>query len=343
MSEGPAFRGAPRPGDGRDRLVAALVGVLLVAFVGLAIAKPWGGPPETAPTAPTAAPSAADGEVPAPSGLGATEPAVPAPSPLPMRSVDEPFTTPTPPPATATWAGLRWRRLAPDDPLGLVRSVVRWHGGYVATGLVESASTFATPLWTSPDGVRWSPVPFATSTSFWPGAAILGMAAVPAGLVAITVQVGSDCPVCAPLDGPVVAWTSPDGRTWRPRPLVAGWAPGPLASGPLIAMGPAGILLASSGPGSHLLVSTDGASWRALPVGTLPPDFALDDLKGTSAGYLAAGRWLGGATGRAATLWSVDGARWSSLPAVLAAPGLPASAGSTVDALVLGPRGAVAS
>src|SRR5664280_1584671 len=114
--------------DRRGRWTAGLVLVLIVVFVGVAIAKPWGSPVEPAPSA---APSQAD-DTPRATALPTTAPEVPSagPSakvvPLPVA-----FTTPLPP-ASATWTGLRWRRLAPDDPLTLVASVVNQPGGFIA-------------------------------------------------------------------------------------------------------------------------------------------------------------------------------------------------------------------
>src|SRR5664280_2627521 len=129
--------------DRRGGRTAGLVLVLIVAFIGVAITKPWGSPVAPAPFVP---PSRADVTPPA-APLPTTAPEVPSagPSakvgPLPVA-----FTTPTRP-ASATWIGLHWRRLAPDDPLSLVTSVVQWRRGYVAVGWQAEAPL--TPVWTS--------------------------------------------------------------------------------------------------------------------------------------------------------------------------------------------------
>lgn len=347
MSESQSFRGTPRAGGARDRRVAGLVAGLLVVFLGLAIAKPWG-VPAVPPATPGPSPAAA--RVPAASILTtgpagpSTGPAVPSPAatatprPLPVG-----FTTPAPPPATATWTGLRWRRLAPDDPLTLVTSVLRWRGGYVATGWVDPLDALATALWTSRDGARWEHLPSGTGTTLWPGAVVLGLVEVPSGLVAVTEQAGDDCPVCAPVVPPIVSWTSADGRTWTPHALPADWLAAPTGSALRVAGGPAGILVASGGPAAHVATSADGALWRYLPADALPSTFILNDLQGTTEGYVAAGRWLGDTGGQAASLWSPDGRGWSRTPALLpTSPNLAPGAGSTVDTLIAARDGLIA-
>src|SRR5450759_4106092 len=130
------------PGDLRRRRAAGLVVVLVVAFMGVAIAKPWGSPVESSPTPGplgTAGPSVSQSTA----AIGTAVPA--ATTRPPVGPSADAFTTPQPPPETATWRGIRWRRLASDDPLSLVRSVLRWRGGFIAVGW--DAST--TPIWTS--------------------------------------------------------------------------------------------------------------------------------------------------------------------------------------------------
>jgi hypothetical protein len=77
--------------------------------------------------------------------------------------------------------------LTSDDPLTLVRSVLRWRGGFIAVGWDGSS----TPVWTSRDGAHWEPVPFNTSTTFWPGLLIVDVAEVRTGLVALTLLAGA--------------------------------------------------------------------------------------------------------------------------------------------------------
>ena len=115
------------------------------------------------------------------------------------------------------WRAIHWTRLAPDNPLRLVRSVLRWRGGYIAVGWSTSDGVTTTPVWTSRDGGTWMPVPFDMPTTFWPGLLVVGVAEVPTGLVALTLlegpnQCGGACPTYSPAL-PLMAWTSVDGRS----------------------------------------------------------------------------------------------------------------------------------
>src|SRR5450759_3538821 len=167
-------------GDARGRRTAGLVLVLIVVFIGVAIAKPWGSPPASAPV-PLASLGTGAASVP-PSSPTATGTAVPTPAaPTPAVATTDVFGIAVPPPATATWSAIRWRRLAPDDRLRLVRSVLGWRGGFIAVGSLASGGATTTPVWTSRDGSLWMPV-----LNFWPGLLVIGVAEVPSGLVALT-------------------------------------------------------------------------------------------------------------------------------------------------------------
>lgn len=321
--------------------------VLLVVGVGVAIAKPWGGPAEPAPpsglpqavvASPTSSPPTIAPQM--PSAAPQTPSAAPPASVGPLFDA---FTT-LPPPASATWTGLTWRRLAPDDPLSLVTSVVRWRGGYIAHGW-DGTGFPRTPVWTSTDGARWDPVPFNTSSTFWPGTLVLAVAEVPGGLVALT-ETAKDCggASCSlVLVPPVVPWTSPDGREWTPHAPID-WLTNMTDFPPLVAAGPAGLVAASSGPSAHVATSADGIDWQSVPAGTLPATFWLDDLKGTGTGYVAVGREMTSATHPdAASLWSADGRHWSRTPTLLpTSPGSGSGVAAAVMSLVVGRDGVVA-
>jgi hypothetical protein len=344
VSQDRSFHGSSRIDGERDRQVAAIVTALVVTFVLLALAKPWGW--AVAPTpAPARSPAAA--MLPAAS-IPTTAPDVPSAAlPGTLDSLaSAPFTMPAPPPASASWTALRWRRLAPDDPLDLVRSVLRWNGGFIALGWDEAA-TPPTPVWTSTDGVRWEPVPFDTSTTFWPGTVVLGVGAVPSGLVVLT-EAANDCsgsPCTLRYVPPVISWTSSDGRAWTPHVVVPeGWLSGPTNSPAVVAVGPAGVVAASRSPAARIATSTDGVEWRSLPANTLPARFWLSDLRATATGYVAAGLWMTSATHPdAASFWSPDGRYWSREPTLLPTSVQPGSdVGSEVDDLVVGRDGLIA-
>ena len=323
MSDADSFYGSPATGQGGGRRATAVIAALLVGLVGLAIVKPWG----RAALAPSGPPIASSGWTASPAAASPVGEVAPEPAPgaLPIT-----FTAPLTK-ASTEWTGLRWRRLAPGDPLALVTSVTPWKRGFVAVGLI--ARTPSTPVWSSTDGTRWDALPFATGSSFWPGMGILGIASLPTGVVALgeTVQYcGRPCPLAYEL--PVVAWTSSDGRRWLPHVLPPEWLASPSGRAPLFAEGPSGLLVATTGPGAHLAISTDGSRWRLTPDGTFPPAFGLTDLVGLSGGYVAVGSWkTRDARPEPATLWSGDGQTWPAAPTLLPPP---ARMGSGIEAAV---------
>ena len=345
MTEDRSFQGSATPGGRSDRHVTTVLLVLLIAFVGIAIVKPWGSQAEPAPSA--RLPPAT--VTPPPPSIQTTAPEVPSARPAAstrpaaiVRPLPVAFATSLLP-VSATWTGLDWRRLAPDDPLSLVTSVLPWNRGFVAVGWV--AGPPSTPVWTSADGTHWDVLPFNTSATFWPGHAVLGMAGLGTGLVALTETVeycAEPCPLTFVL--PVVAWTSPDGRTWTPRLLPPEWLAEPSGARPLFAAGPAGLVVASSGPAARLATSTDGSHWQLLPADGFPAAFELTDLRATETGYVAVGR-LPAATGgdEAGSLWSSDGRQWSETPTPLPATAAGGSnVGSASPSLVVALDGVVA-
>ncbi|MGZ6265384.1 MAG: hypothetical protein ACXWN4_00570 [Candidatus Limnocylindrales bacterium] len=336
--------------DPRGRRTAVLVGLLLVAFIVVAVAKPWGG---QAPS--SGLPSAG-------AGTPTSQPESPSVPPQPVRATSTPagpapvaFVTAFPPPAGATWIAIEWNRLAAEDPQNLVASVLRWRGGFIAvgSGIVDPASgaTLTTPVWTSTDGASWEPLPSGTGTTFWPGARVIGIAELPAGLVALTqVDVGTSCgggsPCPLSVAPVVVSWTSSDGREWSPRAFPTPGLSSPTAGAPILATGPGGLVAVSTGPGAHVATSSDGITWHDLPGTTIPPEFFVTALRATPTGYVAGGAWITSQS-QAATLWSADGRKWSAaqiLPRSTDAgtgPSGPRNS-SVVDSLVAGRDGFIA-
>jgi hypothetical protein len=327
MTNGGSFDSVPVTNGPHNRRIVGLLVALLVTFIGVAIAKPWS--TAVAPAPPTAG---ASGSPVARSTSGASSPSAAAePSPASptavVPSAADPFTTPVPPTATTAWTGLRWHRLAPDDPLSLVTSVLRWRGGFIALSRQPSPFVTDTPVWTSPDGAHWTPLPFDTSTTFWPGTEIGSVAEVRDGLVAMT-QIQREG---------ALAWGSADGRSWAFAsgvPLNAGTS-GP----PLLAAGPTGLVAASTTTGS-IAASTDGSHWTVVPERSIPRSFSLADLRGTATGYVAGGELNGAAAtllnGVAATMWSADGRSWTATPLPGTGPA------SVVTAIVVGRSGLIA-
>jgi hypothetical protein len=312
-------------GDVRGRRAAALVLVLIVVFIGVAIAKPWGSPPASTPV-PLASLGTGAASVP-PSSPTATGTAVPTPAaPTPAVATTDVFGIAVPPPATATWSAIRWWRLAADDPLRLVQLVLRWRDGYIAVGSLTSDGATTTPVWTSRDGGTWMPVPFNTATTFWPGLLVVGVAEVPSGLVALTLldgayQCGAGCPTYSPAL-PLMAWTSPDGRSWTPNTGPFLGQPVTWHGPPLLAAGPAGLVVASREGPTHLATSVDGVHWRTLPAPALPAGVTITAIVGTATGFTGVGYLPEYADHfRAVAVRSLDGITWSGpfpLPVVSA-------------------------
>ena len=160
------------------------------------------------------------------------------------------------------------------------------------------------------------PLPFNTATTFRPDAFIVGVAEVRSGLVALTMLAGPnecsgglDCRVYKP---PLVSWTSPDGERWTPHGSPDLGGPAQWNGAPLLAAGPAGLVVTSGGNPSDSATSVDGIRWRALPTGALPTGFNIRDIVGTATGFTAVGSLpIDADHSRAVTLQSVDGATWT--------------------------------
>ena len=308
MADGDSFYGAASAsGRRRDGLAAAAV-VLVVVGIAVAIAKPWGdtgqpaasGPPAAAAATPSATPSRSSAP-PAPSAL----PSYP-PRPQPVA-----FTT-APRPRSDRWVGLDWQRLAPDDPLGIVRTEVTLGETSVAIGDIRG--TTSTTVWASTDRTHWQPLDGGTLASRWSGLTVVGLTTLAGRFVALT-EMNDYLYRYLP---PVGVWTSTDGRSWTQATTLPVDALLSLTgSPPLVAAGPAGLVVAASGLAARYATSSDGSHWVLSPRNAFPADFALVDLESTSTGYVALGTWLRGGSARAAALWSADGRHWPKAPTLL--------------------------
>ena len=303
MTDGQAFRGGTTGGR-RDRLVV-LTSVLVVAGIALAIVKPWGD------TDQPAASTRPDRAVTSPTAPSATVPPVATatiqPYQLPLA-----FTAP-PPPDSSAWSGLGWQRLAAGDPLGVVRSEVTAGGTSVAIGDIAGATS--TTVWSSTDRAHWQPIDSDTATTFWPNVSIVGLGTAAGRFVAVSEMndyLLRDLP-------PVVAWTSSDGRSWAPaETLPVDPRSSPAGSAAFVAVGPNGVVIATTGLASRVATSSDGSGWVLSPGNAFPAGFVLDDLQGSTSGFVAIGSWTkGSAPTRAAALFSADGQHWPRTPTLL--------------------------
>jgi hypothetical protein len=335
MTDGGSFYGAPSaPGRRHNRLVAVAVGLVVVG-ISIALVKPWAEAGQPAGSSPPGVAAVN------PSAAAGSASALPGSTALPTH-LSHPlavaFTTASPP-LSETWAGLEWQRLEPDDPLGSVRTEVTSGETSVAIGDIEG--TTSTTLWASTDQTHWQPLDRETSANLWSGLTVIGLANLAGRFVAVT-EMNDYLYRYLP---PVVAWTSTDGRSWtHATTLPVDALPSPTGSAPLVAVGADGVVVATSGLAARFATASDGSHWAISPRNAFPADFAVDDLKGTSTGYVAIGAWMKGGLARAAALWSGDGRHWSKTPTLLptSASGSGGPAFSNAVTLVVGDHGMIA-
>ncbi len=330
MAEPAQFTGRAAPG-GRPRS-AMVVGALIVASLGLAVAKPWEQPrPSPPPSAAVAVPSVT------PTG-GGTLPIQAPPTPTPVFPLRIPFTLRPPPATGAPWTDIRWQHVDATHPLAHFGTALRWAGGYASLG---DDGMGGTRLWTSPDGHAWNPIGSGTATTFWPGVHVESVAPLGRRLLAVTSLPAPLSPANPPSSDPASAgpsapqsvvfasWLSEDGSAWQMRG-------GPILTQPTRLSGP--VLVAGSGdhavigwdawpePGGetsgHLAVTADGASWQPLPASALPSGFQVTALVAApGGGFLAAGKSVADGLASAALLRSdATGQAWTpvALPQDLA-------------------------
>src|SRR5436190_8757413 len=290
MTEPPSFRHVVDDGGIRRRRLEVSVAALVCALIGIAIAQPWS-TPVASPTDAVRSSGAAVAS--ALAGMRSLSPATvpdrplhPGGTPTPGVPPRAAFTLPSPPLAAASWTGIRWRRLGIDDQLTAVRSTLRWRGGFVALGPDVPG---ATPVWASIDGASWEPVAVNTTTRSWPGRRLLGVFELPQGLVAIAdLSEAADCPRglgCMAF----MSWTSSDGRAWTPLSVFSREQPNTTVTAQLVAVGPAGLMVVSTGAPSHVVTSKDGVAWTDMPDGTFPTGYVINALRGTATGYVVGG------------------------------------------------------
>ncbi len=310
-------------------------------------------PTPAPPTAGAVSPSA----VTTPAAVAASSPAVSAtaaPEPPPTLAASTPsgFTTPRPPAPDASWTSITWQLLAASDPLAQVRSMTRWHAGYVAVGAItanatDGGATSSTPVWVSADGASWAPLDRLT---FGPDGVVVSISELPTGLVALALHGGPDsCPAdpastCWRLAGPLSAWTSTDGMTWTqgtgPTVDLPDTCDGDCGVDvPIIRTGAPGLLVVvSTAAGQVGAISADGVAWDPIHA-VFPGSFEAGDVVGAGTGFVAVGS-RGGDTQRAAVATSPDGRTWTV--ASVPTPGIDAGRGTTMYRVLAGPGGLLA-
>ncbi len=250
---------------------------------------------------------------------GSTAPPTHLPHPLAVA-----FTT-APPPRSETWAGLEWQRLATDDPLGIVKTEVTSGETSVAIGDIEG--TTSTTLWASTDRTHWQPLDRGTSANLWSGLTVIGLATLAGRFVAVT-EMNDYLYRYLP---PVVAWTSTDGQSWtHATTLPADALSSPTGSAPLVAAGPDGLVVATSGLAARSATSSDGSHWASRHGTRSRPTSPSTTSRAPRQAYVAIGAWMRGGSARAAALWSADGRDWPKTPTLL-----PTSASGSEEAGLL--------
>lgn len=325
--------------------------VLAVLLAGCGVAPtPIASP--TPPGAPTAAPASSSPAAPAatmkPFVPSVSPSAVPTPSPTGTPRVSPPplgaggFTTPIPADPAAAWTGIRWTKVAATDPLAHVRSVTRWAGGFVATGdLVTTGTSAHTRAWSSADGGRWE---LLGADVFGPSAVVVGVGAIAGGVVAFTVQSGSNMYAedasqspsdlsSWSLEGPWQSWTSTDGMSWTAHPGPAFTVPRSMTGydHPTLLAGAGNNLLALTLDNQPLAFTRDGITWEtasldAFPGG--PAGWKASAIVAFPPGFVSVGDTPTGSV----ALASADGRAWTS-------SALPASC--PVGDLTVGPAGLI--
>lgn len=297
---------------------------LFVVWLALWLAACTGQP--SASATPTLAASTS-GALPTVSAASPTAlPPTPVPESYPPLDL-APLVMVVPPDAASAWTGISWRKLAADDPLRLIQSVLPWRGGYVATGTpVPVGQTATTPVWVSSDGVRWR---LLGPDVFGPTAIVLGIRESAGGVVALTLRGGpnpggdGDGRITRwPLALPLTSWTSPDGSSWTAHdaPLVP-VQPGCDDCGvpaPVFVSSADGLLVVTET--GQMAISGDGVAWQALAATGLPPGigFGPRGVLPFRSGFVAVAErnpTVGGnATIEAIALSTSDARTWASRP-----------------------------
>lgn len=168
-------------------------------------------------------------------------------------------------PGVATgWQGFSWTKLAANSPLipnpdlsgSGVRHVLKWQGGYVATGSTPGRPESSSGLWFSPDGQDWTPAHVGLTEPS------VMVAVAPVGLIVIGVDASGT---------PQSVWTTSDGRSWKGSSGVSN-LPGSLVSLAGSDTGIVATVAVTTGTAKFAMTnylieySTDGEHWSAEPV-----------------------------------------------------------------------------
>jgi hypothetical protein len=223
--------------------------------------------------------------------------------------------------------GITWSRVPHDaavfggESIQVMLSVTAGGPGLVAVGSTGSLRDEDAAVWTSPDGITWSRVPY--DEAVFGGATMRSVTAGGPGLVAVgSAELGDD--------SRAAVWTSPDGITWSRVPhdeAVFGGAGGQWMSS-VTAGGPGLVAVGGSGVGGDqgptvtrdavVWTSRDGITWSRVPDDEAV--FGGESFRSMSSvtaggpGLVAVG-WDETVGDEDAAVWtSPDGITWSRVP-----------------------------
>jgi hypothetical protein len=262
--------------------------------------------------------------------VGATPPAnlwTPAPT-----SSQQPETSPTPvPSATPEPTALPSFTVAtnltveplPRAPAG-IRQIVHWPGGYAAAAVDTTSSQMGSTLWSSTDGLTWSPLRGGLTDGAGASPLQLMLAPCGAGLLVLGIDFAG-----AP---DITASYTTDGSTWAASTIPGGIALSQVTS---VVGGDAGAV--ATGGTSLAIETTDCVSWRSVAppgngplraagVGTVGSRFVVTGFSGdpSTSAHVHAVSW-----------WSDDLASWHAVrPKTAADQGFGAVVASNPSLLV---------
>ncbi len=217
---------------------------------------------------------------------------------------------------------------------GVGFNAITWGpGGFTLVGTTfrldpSGGSVVGAGVATSGDGRTWEFAP-ATDPALANGG-MGGVAAGPAGLVAIGVVKPSGTPVTEPAPATLAAWVSLDGRTWT-RTLLDGFST-TADIRDVAANGTEYVAVGRDGHSAAAWVSNDGRTWRAARDSAELDNATMSRVIALGGAFVAIGQTTGGD----GVAWiSVDGQSWTILDTGSIFAGAPISAAGVIGSRLL--------
>lgn len=216
----------------------------------------------------------------------------------PLPATPYPSTTPsatpaaTPSSSSAVGTNLTVAPLA-GAPTG-IGQIVHWSGGYAAVAVNPPSSDIGSSLWTSPDGLTWSPMRSGPVDAQGASTSMLFMATCRSGLLVLGADPSGSLPVST--------YYTTDGSTWASSTIRNNLLGSPDISD--VAGGDNGAV--AVGGAGRAIESSDCTSWRGASLG------AQDPFAARGIGIVGKRFVLTGYTGDPATNARVDAIAWWS-------------------------------